>query len=41
MLLKDLSHRRIKTIVSNFILNHISSSLIMQKKKRKKRDLDM
>ena len=35
MLLKDLSPRRIKTIVSNFILNHISSSLIMQKKKKK------
>ena len=31
MLLKDLSPRKIKTIVSNFYLNHISSSLIMQK----------
>ena len=31
MLLKDLSPRIIKTIVSNFYLNHISSSLIMQK----------
>ena len=39
MLLKDLSHRRIKTIVSNFILNHISSSLIMQKKKKEKKEI--
>ena len=31
MLRKDLSPRIIKTIVSNFYLNHISSSLIMQK----------
>ena len=31
MLLKDLSPRKMKTIVSNFYLNHISSSIIMQK----------
>ena len=31
MLLKDLSPRKIKTIVSNFYLNHNNSSLIMQK----------
>ena len=31
MLLKDLSPRKIKTIASNFYLNHVSSSLIMQK----------
>ena len=31
MLLKDLSPKKIKTIVSNFYLHHISSSLIMQK----------
>ena len=31
MLLKRLSPSKIKTIVSNFILNHINSSLIMQK----------
>ena len=31
MLLKDLSPRKIKTIVRNFYLNHNSSSLIMQK----------
>ena len=31
MLLKDLSPRKMKTIVSNFYLNHISSSMIMQK----------
>ena len=31
MLLKDLSPRKIKTIVSNFYLNHSSSSLIIQK----------
>ena len=31
MLLNRLSPRKIKTIVSNFILHHINSSLIMQK----------
>ena len=31
MLLKDLSHNEIKTIVSDFYLNHIKNSLIMQK----------
>ena len=37
MLLKDLSRRKIKTMLVIFILNHISSSLIMQKKEKKKR----
>ena len=31
ILLKDLPPRKINTIVSNFYLNQISSSLIMQK----------
>ena len=31
MVLKDLTPRKVKTIVSNFILNHINSSWIMQK----------